>query len=293
MEKAKDTLKEMVQNTISTQKLSFEGFMGLSDDNMTLPFILNEFTSSVLVMGKPNMGKNELLRTIVYSVIAHADPKQLQLAVIDGKGDSHRLLGNNKNPFLFTSIPDASQNKNYVQSSRLIVKKIVDECKYRNELFKKAKVSNIKNYNLQNEKDKLPIIWLVITDFNYLTALDSEINESVSECITDNLEYLVKMGRSFGIRVLLSTPFADEKNVPLKVTQNIPDRIAFGLRNRNEARFAFGGAKTRADHIKNKGTFMTNFPKRGLMRGHTLSIDLDKVNELNAQLSNQFKKEDE
>lgn len=36
---------------------------------------------------------------------------------------------------------------------------------------------------------------------------------------------------------------------------------------------------------------MTNFPKRGLMRGHTLAIDLDKVNELNVQLSNQFKKE--
>lgn len=292
MEKAKDTLKEMVQNTISTQKLSFEGFMGLSDDNMTLPFILNKFTSSVLVMGKPNMGEDELLKTIAYSVMAHANPKQLQLAVIDGKGDSHRLLGNNKNPFLYAPIPDASKDKHYVSYSRSIIKEIVDECKDRLELFKVNDVSNIENYNLQNKNTALPIIWLVITDFDYLTAFDEEVNVILGQRVADNLEYLIKMGRSLGIRVLLSTHFADTKHIPLKVAQNIPNRIAFGLRNRDEARFAFGGAKTKADHIKNKGTFITNFPKRGLMRGHTLAIDLNKVNELNDQLINQFRKEE-
>lgn len=292
MEKAKDTLKEMVQNTISTQKLSFEGFMGLSDDNMTLPFILNKFTSSVLVMGKPNMGEDELLKTIAYSVMAHANPKQLQLAVIDGKGDSHRLLGNNKNPFLYAPIPDASKDKHYVSYSRSIIKEIVDECKDRLELFKVNDVSNIENYNLQNKNTALSIIWLVITDFDYLTAFDEEVNVILGQRVADNLEYLIKMGRSLGIRVLLSTHFADTKHIPLKVAQNIPNRIAFGLRNRDEARFAFGGAKTKADHIKNKGTFITNFPKRGLMRGHTLAIDLNKVNELNDQLINQFRKEE-
>lgn len=292
MEKAKDTLKEMVQNTISSQKLSFDGFMGLSNDNMTIPFTLNHLTSSVLIMGKPDMGENELLRTIVYSVMAHANPKQLQVAVIDGKGDNQRLLGNSRNPFLYAPIPDASKDKHYVSYSRSIIKEIVDECKDRIELFKSSGVSNIENYNLQNEDTALPIIWFVITDFDYLTALDGEVNTVLGRRVADNLEYLIKMGQSLGIRVLLSTHFADTKRIPLKVAQNIPNRIAFGLRNHSETQFAFGKTRAKAERIKRKGMFITNFPKRGLMEGHTLAINLDKVNELNAQLRNQFRKED-
>lgn len=292
MEKAKDTLKEMVQNTISSQKLSFDGFMGLSNDNMTIPFTLNHLTSSVLIMGKPDMGENELLQTIVYSVMAHANPKQLQVAVIDGKGDNQRLLGNSRNPFLYAPIPDASKDKHYVSYSRSIIKEIVDECKDRIELFKSSGVSNIENYNLQNEDTALPIIWLVITDFDYLTALDGEVNTVLGRRVADNLEYLIKMGQSLGIRVLLSTHFADTKRIPLKVAQNIPNRIAFGLRNHSETQFAFGKTRAKAERIKRKGMFITNFPKRGLMEGHTLAINLDKANELNAQLKNQFRKED-
>lgn len=292
MEKAKDTLKEMVQNTISSQKLSFDGFMGLSNDNMTIPFTLNHLTSSVLVMGKPDMGEDELLRTIVYSVMAHANPKQLQVAVIDGKGNNHRLLGNNRNPFLYAPIPDASKDKNYVSYSRSIIKEIVDECKDRVELFKAFGVSNIENYNLQNEDTALPIVWLVITDFDYLTALDGEVDATLGNRVGDNLEYLIKMGQSLGIRVLLSTHFADTKHIPLKVAQNIPNRIAFGLRNHSETQFAFGKTRAKAERIKRKGMFVTNFPKHGLMEGHTLAIDLNKVNKLNNQLINQFRKED-
>lgn len=292
MEKAKDTLKEIVQNTINSQSLSFNGFMGLSNDNMIIPFTLNNQTSSVLVMGKPNMGENELLRTITYSVMAHANPKQLQVAVIDGKGDSHRLLGNSKNPFLYAPIPDASKDKYYISYSRSIIKEIVDECKDRFELFKANGVSNIENYNLQNEETVLPIIWLIITDFDYLTALDGEVNAVLGRRVADNLEYLIKMGRSLGIRVLLSTHFADTGRIPLKIAQNIPNRIAFSLRNHSETQFAFGKTRAKAERIKRQGMFMTNFPKHGLMDGHTLAIDLNKANELNNQLRGQFRKED-
>lgn len=277
---AKETLNDLFEQTFHAEKLSFDGSLGFSKHNTIIPFKFGDTTASVLVTGMPGMGTTKLIRTMAYTVMADATPKKLRIAVIDGKGNAKRAMNNGKNPFLYAPIPDSSKDTDYVDYSYKLVHQLVDECRHRFDLFKQNDVITVEGYNAKHAEKSLPIIWLVCTDFTYLTKLDS-YNDFSSD-----LEYLAKMGRGAGVRMLLSTPFSDSDNVPQRVALNISNRVAFKVRNHRENLWAFGSRKIRADKL-DPNQFISNLDPM-YSEGSIINLNDKLVNQLNGELMAQF-----
>lgn len=281
MATAKETLDDLFEQTMHAEKLSFNGSLGFSKHNTIVPFKFEDETSSILVTGMPGMGTTKLIRTMAYTVMANATPKKLRIAVVDGKGNAKRVMNNGKNPFLYAPIPDSSKDTDYVDYSYKLVHRLVDECRHRFDLFKQNDVITVEGYNAKHAEKALPIIWLVCTDFTYLTKLDSYENEFSSD-----LEYLAKMGRGAGVRMLLSTPFADNGNVPQRVAINIYNRVAFKVRSLKENLWTFGKRTIRADKLE-PNQFISNL-NRMYSNGTIINLNDKLVNQLNDELMTQF-----
>lgn len=280
MTTAKETLNDLFEQTFHAEKLSFDGSLGFSKHNTIIPFKFEDEAASILVTGMPNMGTTKLIRTMAYTVMADATPKKLRIAVIDGKGNAKRVMNNGKNPFLYAPIPDSSKDTDYVDYSYKLVHQLVDECHRRFDLFEQNDVITVEGYNAKHAEKSLPIIWLICTDFTYLTKLDN-YNDFSSD-----LEYLAKMGRGAGVRILLSTPFADNGNVPQRVAINIFNRVAFKVRNLRENLWTFGKRTIRADKLE-PNQFITNLG-RAYSKGTIINLNDKLVNQLNDELMAQF-----
>src|SRR5699024_7705581 len=252
--------REMIQKRPKGIPEIASGIAGLDAMGNIIDFILGDKIPHAMLFGKTGTGKTVLIMDIVYSMMSAMDPDHLKFVFVDGKGNSFEFMRtDNKdspsyhpNPYIYAQPADGSGDLEY---ARALVQHLVRLCRQRIDLCKKRGVSKIAEFNKKYPDEALPIIVAVIDEFSALTDSDANLkaSEMAEKGMTDAFEYLAKMARSVGIRMILANQTARKEKVPGRITANIPGRISLGVTEPIESDIALPDAGVAVNLITQPG----------------------------------------
>lgn len=254
---------DMIRNRAKGAANIISGMAGQDALGKPIYFNLGDQGGAVphaILFGKTGTGKTVLIETILYSIMSATDPKHLRIAYADGKGNSFEFMkadGAHPNPFTFAPPADASGDVNY---ARAIIIEMEKETRRRIELFKQRSVSKLAGYNKLMEKEGkeiLPEILFVCDEFSAITQQDRNLTgrDMITLNTIDRFEYIAKMSRSVGIRLLLANQSARKELVPGKISANIPGRISLGVSEPVESEIALPETGIKVNLVSQKGEF--------------------------------------
>lgn len=254
---------DMIRNRAKGAANIISGMAGQDALGKPIYFNLGDQGGAVphaILFGKTGTGKTVLIMTILYSIMSATDPKHLRIAYADGKGNSFEFMkadGAHPNPFTFAPPADASGDVNY---ARAIIIEMEKETRRRIELFKQRSVSKLAGYNKLMEKEGkeiLPEILFVCDEFSAITQQDRNLTgrDMITLNTIDRFEYIAKMSRSVGIRLLLANQSARKELVPGKISANIPGRISLGVSEPVESEIALPETGIKVNLVSQKGEF--------------------------------------
>lgn len=272
------------------------GIAGVDAMGKNIEFNLGDTTPHAILYGKTGTGKTVSIMDIVYSMMDAVDPSMLRIAYIDGKGNSFEFMRNDNpdsatyhpNPFTYAQPADASGDIDY---ARALVNHLVRETRRRIDIFKKAGVSKLSEYNRKNPDKKMFEILAVIDEFSAIIDQDDQlkVSELAEKGITDRIEYLAKMARSVGIRMLLANQTARKEKVPGKISGNIGGRLSLGVSEPIESDMALPDSGISLDKINEKGEFYTTMNSRSNpQHGNSPYLPDDVMFALNDSLEKKF-----
>jgi hypothetical protein len=181
--------------------------VGLDDNNKPAVVRLrsrNPATPNMLVGGSVGTGKSNLLLVLIHGLAARYAPADLEMYLLDFKqGLEFADLG--PGPDRDFWLPHAKVLGVYSdrEFGLAVLRHVAAQMPVRGEIFKRHSVSDIADA-LPNGV-RLPRIVLVLDEFQILLAEDDEIAEEA----TALLEKLVRLGRAFGIHLVLATQTLD------------------------------------------------------------------------------------
>lgn len=158
-------------------------------------------------------------------------------------------------------------------------------------MFKKRGVSKIAEFNKKYPDEALPIIVAVIDEFSALTDSDANLkaSEMAEKGMTDAFEYLAKMARSVGIRMILANQTARKEKVPGRITANIPGRISLGVTEPIESDIALPDSGVAVNLITQPGEFYSAMHgARNVQHGNAPYLTDDTMYALNDSLEKKF-----
>lgn len=287
---------DMIKKRSKGASTIISGLIGEDALGTPLTFELGDSMPHCIIFGKTGTGKSVLILSALFSIMSGTDPTHLKILYIDGKGNSFEFMkadGPHPNPFTFTQPADASGDMDYARALIIWLEK---ECRRRIELFKKASVQKLADYNKKMEaegKEILPELLAVIDEFSAITQQDKQLapKDIAKLNVVDRFEYLAKMARSVGIRMILANQSARKELVPGKISANIPGRISLGVAEPIEAEIALPETGIKVNLISQPGEFYS------LMHGATNPehgngpyIPTDEMNALNDGLTKKFGK---
>lgn len=172
------------------------------------------------IAGTNGTGKTTLINNIILGIAEKYTSKQVRLYLMDYKqGVEFQVFENHPNcERLFLD------NTN-VNAAIELVDEFSDLIKFRSELFKQSSVSNIDNYNAKNTDNPIPRTLLIIDEVQRLFSGGYKEQSHFEQ----QLEYVVRQGRSFGIHIIMSTQTLTGANISPAIMSQIPLRIAFKL----------------------------------------------------------------
>lgn len=254
--------RKMITNRTRGMKSIISGIAGVDAMGKNIYVELGNVTPHMILFGKTGTGKTVTIMTILYSIMSAVDPTQLKIAYIDGKGNSFEFMrtdnkdsGNyHPNPFTYAQPADASGDIDY---ARAMLKHMEKETRRRIELFKQRGISQISEFNKRFPDEALYEILLVVDEFSAITDQDNILKSSelAEYGVIDTFEYLAKMARSVGIRLLLANQTARKEKVPGKISANIGGRISLGVTEPIESDIALPDSGIAVHLINQPGEF--------------------------------------
>ncbi|WP_369903852.1 FtsK/SpoIIIE domain-containing protein [Enterococcus faecium] len=253
---------KMIMNRPKGMKSLITGIAGVDALGNNIYVELGDKIPHAMLFGKTGTGKTVTIMDIVFSIMDAVDPSMLRIAYIDGKGNSFEFMRTDNpdspsyhpNPFTYAQPADGSGDIDY---ARALLKHLERETRRRIELFKQRGVSKLAEFNKRYPDEALFEILLVADEFSALTDLDKQLkaSEMAEKSITDTFEYLAKMARSVGIRMLLANQTARKEKVPGKISANIAGRISLGVTEPIESDIALPDSKIAVHLIDQAGEF--------------------------------------
>lgn len=172
----------------------------------------------LLVGGTTGAGKSVFLHGLTYTLCHYSN---LRLCIIDLK--KLEFIYYKDHAWLATTLPHAYT----------VLASLRNEMFKRMELFKAARVNNIKKY-----KDPLPYMVLIIDEFAQLwpqKGADSKANYEIKQKCHSYLHDILSLARAVGIHVVVSTQRPDRHILPGQLKANLPATLAFRVRNPKNA----------------------------------------------------------
>lgn len=240
------------------------GMAGVDALGKDIYFELGDKNPHAMLFGKTGTGKTVTIMTILYSIMSAVTPDQLKIAYIDGKGNSFEFMRTDAdaaespeyhpNPFTYAQPADASGDIDY---GRALIKHFERETRRRIELFKQKSVSKLADFNRKYPDEALPEILVVVDEFSAITSKDKDLkaSEVAQKSTIDTFEYIAKMSRSVGIRMLLANQSARKELVPGKISANITGRLSLGVTEPIESEIALPESKISVHLISQPGEF--------------------------------------
>lgn len=254
--------RDMVTRRNKGMSTLISGMAGVDALGENIYFELGDKNPHAMLFGKTGTGKTVTIMTILYSIMSAVDPTRLRIAYVDGKGNSFEFMRTDDpsnpdtfpNPFTYAQPADASGDIEY---ARALIKHIERETRRRIQLFKEAGVSKLADYNEKYPDKRLFEILFVVDEFSAITQQDKNLkaSEMAEKGTVDTFEYIAKMSRSVGIRLLLANQSARKELVPGKISANVTGRVSLGVSEPIESEIALPDAKIAVHLLSQAGEF--------------------------------------
>lgn len=285
---------EMIKKRKKGMSGPISGMVGADAMGNPIYFELGDKVPHAMFFGKTGTGKTVSLEVIIYSIMSATDPEHLRIMYIDGKGNSFEYMkadSSHPNPFTYAPPGDASGDIEY---ARAAIRHLENEVRRRIALFKEREVSKLSDYNKLLEKEGKPIlpeILAVIDEFSAITQKDKDLkaSEAIKNNTVDRFEYIAKMARSTGIRMLLANQSARKELIPGKISANVPGRVSLGVAEPIESEIAAPESGVSLHLISQQGEFYSFMNgSRNPEHGNSPFLDSDVRFALNDGLIRRF-----
>lgn len=175
----------------------------------------------LLVAGSTGSGKSVCINTIINSILFKALPEEVKLILVDPK--MVELSNYNGIPHLLVPVvTDAQQAASALRWS-------VQEMERRYTAFATSGVRDISRYNEMTDKEKLPLILIIIdelADLMMVAPVDVE----------DAIFRLAQKARAAGIHLVLATQRPSVDVITGTIKANVPSRISFAVSSQVDSR---------------------------------------------------------
>jgi len=175
----------------------------------------------LLVAGATGAGKSVCLNVILTSLLSTCTPDQVQLLLIDPK--RVELTSYNGLPHL---IKDCITDPKLAAGALYELTKEMDA---RYELFARAGVRKIEEYNQDRTDDRLPYIVVVIDELaDLMLVAPTRVETSICR--------IAQLARATGIHLVVATQRPSVDVITGLIKANIPSRIAFAVSSQVDSR---------------------------------------------------------
>lgn len=213
-------------------------------------FSFNEdFLNSALVIGVPGSGKSTLLHTIISGLALTYSPSEVELYLIDCKQVEFKEYAKYKLPH--AKVVATHGGRDFCLS---VMKKLEAELEKRERILSSLGVISLDRYRASH-RENIPRIVLIIDEFQEIFGSDDAISRK-SESILDKL---VRLGRAFGIHVVLASQSLSGKNsISQTIIEQMAIRIALKLRSDGDARRLLSDGNDAARYLSRPGEAIYN-----------------------------------
>lgn len=167
----------------------------------------------VLVAGKSQSGKSNLVNGIIATLTQTHSPDELRIVLVDQKGGIE-FTHWNEVPHLLWNVAKT------VEDVKPMLNRVVEVMRRRMELLEKAKKKDIAAYNRATD-DRLPRILVVIDEMNTFVGLGA-----LTEEIHNLIMLIVSQGRAVGIHFMAATQHPEVKVIPGRIKTNMSVRMS-------------------------------------------------------------------
>lgn len=167
----------------------------------------------VLVAGKSQSGKSNLVNGIIATLVQTHSPDELRIVLIDQKGGIE-FTHWSEIPHLLWDVAKT------VEDVRPMLNRVVMVMKKRMAILEKSKKKDIASYNRSTD-DRLPRILVVIDEMNTFVGLGA-----LTEEIHNLLMLVVSQGRAVGIHLMTATQHPEVKVIPGRIKTNMSVRMS-------------------------------------------------------------------
>jgi S-DNA-T family DNA segregation ATPase FtsK/SpoIIIE len=177
----------------------------------------DELLSSALVVGRAGSGKSTLLHTLIVNLCLHYSPDELELYLLDMKQVEFK-------DYAMYQLPHARVVAIYSEREfgLSVLRGLNAELQRRSDLFRDMGFQLMSEYRSKTGK-RMPRVLLIVDEFQELFREDDVVAAQAAQI----LDRLVRMGRAFGINVLLaSQTLAGQYTLSRSTKDQIPVRIA-------------------------------------------------------------------
>lgn len=287
--------REMIKKRPSGVSEVISGLIGVDAMGKPIEFSLGNQIPHMILFGKTGSGKTVTLMNMIYSVMDSKNPEEVKIIYIDGKGNSFELMRTDNpenpdyhpNPYTYAQPAGAGD----IQYVRALFNHVVKLTQDRIELFKKFNISKIEEYNKRFPDKKLCTILVICDELSTIIDQDAQLksSEAAENNVTDKIEYLAKMSRSVGIRLILANQTARKEKIPGRITANISGRVSLGVTEPVESDIALPDTGIKAHYITQAGEFYslmkgTNHPEHG----NSPFLEDEEMYDLNDKLEEKF-----
>jgi len=183
-----------------------------------------EGTHHGLIGGSTGSGKTVLLHDIILHACMRHSPKFLKFWLLDYKEGTEFATYEN---FPYIEILSMESEVEFGQE---VLANAITIMKERGKLFKKLGVSNLKNYNKACDdngkpEDKMHRIIIIVDEFQALFPKNPKITAKTNNLI----DQILRLGRSFGINLLLATQTLKGIDMDPQLMSNMPLRIGLKM----------------------------------------------------------------
>jgi S-DNA-T family DNA segregation ATPase FtsK/SpoIIIE len=199
----------------------------------------------LLITGAGGMGKTVCINSLLLGLLLTRTPDQVQLILIDLKKFEfplYEFIGHLAMPIIEKA-----------KEAELGLSWAIGEMERRYELFKMAKVRDIKSYNAlvdnadEKSETKLPYIVIVIDEL-------AELMSSARQEIEPRIVRLAQLSRVTGIHMVLATQRPSENVFTDIIKVNVPARIAFRTAAGSDSRAIINAIG--AENLPDKGALL-------------------------------------
>lgn len=180
----------------------------------------DESTHHGIIGGATGSGKTVTLHDMILHLCMKYSPKELNFWLLDYKEGTEFAIYKD---FPYIQILSMESEVEFGQE---VLQKAIDLMEERGELFKSVGATNLFFYNGKvSEEQKLPRIILIIDEFQALFPKKAQVTAITNE----RIDKILRLGRSFGVNLLLSTQTLKGIDMDSQLLSNMPLRIALKM----------------------------------------------------------------